>query len=146
MRSRLFIIVTTLLLGCQSHYVSRGDVEGLVASYERQVAARIGNALERRVTVEEARHVVFDEIDRAIQTVQTRSASKAEGRAELEILTRERKRRSAKFDTFLSRSRSGDELWLYRTSVTADQRGGESGLAFVRDGAVVEHMGVMILD
>jgi predicted small secreted protein len=77
---------------------------------------RIENALERRVTVEEARHKWL------------------------------RDGLSSRLESFLSGAQEGDELWLYRTYVTTDRRGGETGLALVRGGRVVNHVVHLIID
>ena len=127
------IVCAVLLIGCQSPSGSHSE------------AVRIADALKQRLTPEEARHILLDDIDRAIQAAQKRSATH-EADTEAAVLSRQRQRLSARFDSFLSRSRTGDEVWDYRTYVTADQRGGESGFALVRAGRVVEHMGVMIYD
>ena len=128
------IVCAVLLVGCQSPPGPHDE------------AVRIADALKRRVTPDEARHILFDDIDRAIQAAQGHSATHEDARTEVAVLSRQRQRLSSRFDSFVSRSRPGDALWEYRTYVTADHRGGESGFALVRDGRVVEHMGVMIYD
>jgi hypothetical protein len=134
MRTCFPIVCAFLLVGCQS---PQGP---------HDKTARIADALERRITADEARHILLDVIDREIRAAQTRSATDEDARIVVTGLSRYRQRLSSKFDSFLGRSRPGDELWGYRTFATADHRGGESGFALVRDGRVVEHMGVMIFD
>ena len=51
-----------------------------------------------------------------------------------------RNSRSSHLDAFLKRLREGDELWYYRTYAWENQRGGEGGIAIVRNGKVVDHM------
>ncbi len=134
MRLCFAIICAVLLVGCKSQHDSHDET------------VRVANALERRITPDEARHILFDHIDRAMHAAQMHSASNEDARLELAILSQRRQRLGSKFDSFLGRSRTGDEIWDYRTYATADRRGGESGFAIVRDGRVVEHMGIMIYD
>lgn len=89
--------------------------------------------------------MLLADIERAIQTTQTRDSSPDDSRKELEILTKQWQRLSSRLESLLSRSRKGDQLWLYRTGVR-DRRGGKEGFALVRNGRVVEHMGVIIFD
>ena len=102
----------------------------------------IENSLERRVTYEEARHIALDGSDWDMKAAADHNAS----HRELEILRDDRQRASSKLEAFLSQSREGDELWLYRTYVTVDRRRGEKGLALIRGGRVVQHIGLIIFD
>lgn len=132
MRLHVAIVCAVLLVGCQSPNSIDVDI------------ARIASWLERRITHGEARHIFHDDFERAV--AQARAANHEDSRAELEVLAKQRQRRISKLESFLSRSRRGDELWVYRTCATADRRGGESGFVLVRDGRVVERLGVMIHD
>jgi hypothetical protein len=134
MRLCYAIICAVLLVGCQSPPGTHDET------------VRIALALKRRITPDEARHILFDDIDRAIQAAQTHLAAHEDVRTEVAILSSQRQRLSARFDSFFTHSRAGDELWDYRTYVTPEQRGGESGIALVREGIVVGHMKVMIYD
>ncbi len=134
MRFHFAIVCAVLLVGCQSPHGSRDDT------------ARIANALEKHITTDEARHILFDDIDGVAQRIQARASDNEESRAQLEILARQRQRLSSRLESLLSRSRKGDELWSYRTYATADRRGGENGFALIRDDRVVEHMEIMIHD
>jgi hypothetical protein len=120
-----------LLVGCQSPQSPRDDD-----------TARIASSLERCITNEEARRMILNDIDLGIQGKQ----AQAPDPRELVILAKNRKAISSRLESFLARSRSGDQLWVYRTYVAADWRGGESGLALVRAGTVVEHMRFIIYD
>jgi hypothetical protein len=133
-RFHVAIICTVLFAGCQSPNGSHDD------------AARIANALEKQITIEEARHILFDDIDRAMQAVQARATDTEDSRTELKILAGHRRMLNSRLESLLSRSRNGDALWSYRTYVTADRRGGESGFALIRDGRVIEHMEIVIID
>jgi len=134
MRFHVAIVCAVLFVGCQSPQGSHDDT------------ARIANALEKHITTEEARHILFDDIDRATQRVRARATDNEDSRTELEIWAKQRRRLSSSLESLLSRSREGDELWSYRTYVTADRRGGESGFALIRDGRIIEHMEIMIYD
>jgi len=129
-RFLIAIVCTVLVIGCESPQSSRDD------------NASIASSLEKPITNEEARHILFDDIDRSIRVAQTQASDQAE----LEILVKHRQKLSSSLESFLSRVRAGDQLWLYRIYATSDRRGGESGFALLRDGAVVGHMGVMIHD
>ncbi|MBA4148959.1 MAG: hypothetical protein H0X66_12655 [Verrucomicrobia bacterium] len=126
------VVCAILIAGCQSPRTSR------------DAAVRIASSLERRVTDAEARHILVDHIEHAIHAA--RAANHKDSSIEVEILSKKRHQLTARFDSFLSRSSSDDQLWAYRTYATPDQRGGESGFALVRGGRVVEYMGVMIYD
>jgi hypothetical protein len=130
MRLHVAIVLTFVVVGCQS------------PSASRHANACIAKSLEKRIGDEEARHIAFDDIDRTMRAAQSNGSDFAE----LEVLARHRKSLYSKIEAFLSRFRGGDQLWVYRTHVTADRRGGESGFALVRDGAVVEHITLMIYD
>ena len=132
MRFVLVIVCATLLIGCHSPR-SSGDE-----------TAQIASSLERRVTDAEARHILLDDIERAMQAA--RSANHDDSHRELEVLDKKRQRLTSKFESFLSHFQKDDQLWVYRTYVTSDRRGGESGFALVRNGWIAEHMGVMIYD
>lgn len=104
---------------------------------------RIADALERRVTEAEARDILLGPIDRSIEAA---PPNDNDGSRLVESLIRLRQTLSARLDAFLSGSREGDQLWFYRTYVTVDRRGGESGFALVRDGRVVGHLTALIYD
>jgi hypothetical protein len=127
MRRYFGMLCAVLVVGCQSP----------TRSYEALAAS-----LTRRITPDEARHILFDLIDRDIQAAEAHDAS----RTELAVLSEQRQLLSSRFDSFLRHSRAGDELWDYRTYVTADHRGGNSGFALLRDGRVVEQMVFLIHD
>ena len=134
MRLCLPIVCAVLLAGCQSQPCSHDE------------SVRIAGALKTRITPDEVRHILFDDIDRAIQTAKTDLTTHEDVRTEVVMLSRQRRRLSSRFDSFLGHSRSGDELWDYRTYVTPERRGGESGFALVREGKVVGHMKVRVYD
>jgi hypothetical protein len=131
MRRYVTILCAVLVVGCQSPKRSHNG---------------IADSLKSRMTPDEARQIIFDHIDQAIKVAQTRSAADEDVRTELAVLSKHRQRLSSEFHSFLIRSRAGDELWDYRTYVTADHRGGERGFALVRDGRVVEHMEIITYD
>lgn len=132
MRLLAAISCVMLLLGCHS------------VETRRREADRITSALEKRITVEQARHIVLDVYDHAIQTADNDRTPGA--RAESETLAKKRQRLNSRLETFLGCYRPGDELWSYRTYVTPDRHGGERGLAILRAGVVIEHMGLMVYD
>lgn len=99
-----------------------------------------------RLTAEEARQILFNDIDRVMETLQVRAADNEDCRAELKILARHRQRQSSSLESLLSQSHKSDQIWHYRTYVTADRRGGESGIALVRNGKVIGQMQIMIFD
>ena len=134
MRFHFVIVSAVLLVGCQSPNESR------------DTTTRIAESLARQITAEEARRIILDRFDPDIQAAQARSATDEDSRLELEVLTRGRRRKISGLESFLSRRQNGDELWTYRTYVTADRRGGESGFALVRNRRVVEHMGDITYD
>ncbi len=115
-------VCAVLIVGCQSPRHSRHE------------NVRIADSLERQITADEARHILFDDIDRDIEAAQARPAAEEGVGDVVTDLSQVRQGLSSRFDSFLERSREGDELWMYRTHVTADRRGGESGFALVRKG------------
>jgi hypothetical protein len=125
MRFVVAILCAVLIVGCQSPQDSHGDVAAIAAS------------LQRRVTEEEARHIVLGYVEDRTQKLQERAASDEDSRVELEVLDKKRQRSISRLEAFLSGSRKGDELWTYRTATRPCQ---ESGLALVSAGRVVEHM------
>jgi hypothetical protein len=56
-----------------------------------------------------------------------------------------RNSRGSDLDSFLQRFREGDELWYYRTYVW-ENRGGEGGIAILRNGRVVDNMPFLTFD
>jgi hypothetical protein len=141
MRYLIAIVGMTLLLGCQSLYSSRDDPAGLAASFERCVTAHIADSLERRITEEEARHILLDPFERDMRKLQEPAASGANSRLEWDPLNKGRQRWNSKLEVFLAHSRTGDQLWTY---VTADPPCRESGFALVRGGRVVERLLLLI--
>lgn len=131
MRDNVLICCLVLLLGCQTP-------EGV------RERAWIMGGLEKRVTPDEARLVAFRHIDTAIK--QDLALNTDGGREEAETLAKLRQNQNSKLDWFLGRCRDGDEIWTYRYYLTPDRRGGESGLAILRKGVIVEHKVMLIYD
>jgi hypothetical protein len=52
----------------------------------------------------------------------------------------------SKLEKFFLLRRPDDELWTYRTFVTADLRGGQSGLALIRRGKTAAHLPLLTYD
>jgi hypothetical protein len=142
MRCLVIITGTWLLIGCQSQHASRDDAGGLADSYQRHAVIRIEDSLERRVTVEEARHMALDSIDHTIQVAK----NEASDQKLPDHLARNRELMSSRLESFLARLHEGDQLWSYRAYDTVDRRGGESGFAIVREGKVVEYVGFVVYD
>jgi len=86
------------------------------------------------------------DFDQEIAAMQSRATTNESYRVGVESLAKTRDECSAKLDSFLSHSRKGDELWFYKTTVTADGRGGTYGIAIVRDHKVVRPMQFFIID
>jgi hypothetical protein len=128
MRFYFATFCVVLILGCRG---SRDD------------AGVIARSLEKRITREEARHMVLDELDTLMRDAKGRVAAQG-NTAEQEIVTGMRTDFSAELEAFLSHLGSGDELWLYRTPGKAKHRGAETGFARLSGGKVVEHMMVRV--
>ena len=119
-------------LGCRSSQLSQ------------QEAAHISNALEKQLTVVEARQIVLEDLDHQIQQAQTRAATNEASQEVLAVLTGLRTGRLSQFENFLSATRPGDSLWTYQTRATTDRGCRENGLAIVRADRVVRRFVVMI--
>jgi hypothetical protein len=112
---------------------------------------RVARWLEARISPEGARHWLLDNIDHMTQTIQKRTeiataaADRDDYQGELDVLARTHEKLSLALESFLSGCLEGDELWTYRTFATAD-RGGEGGIAIVRDGKVIQHKVFVVYD
>lgn len=131
MRLHLLIVCVALLAGCRS------------AHDGSDAPSNIAGSLERQITTEEAQRIIRSYLDSAIQAAQARSTTNADSRDELRILESQQQRSLSKLESLLSHMKSGDELWSY---LTAGPRCRESGFALVRDGHVVQSIGMMIYD
>jgi hypothetical protein len=104
-------------------------------------------SLERRINREEAQAFVLADTDRAVQLAQAQRATtnSAEAQSELKILAAHRHDLTSRLESFLADSSPSDELWVYRTHTSAG-RGGESGLALLRNGRIIDHLTIAICD
>jgi hypothetical protein len=93
--------------------------------------------------VEEAQRIACSYFEFGIQAGRASSVTNADSREELEILESLQQRSLSKLESLLSHKKSGDELWTY---LTAGPGCHESGFAVVRDGNVVQSIGMMIYD
>jgi hypothetical protein len=131
MRLHLLIVCFALLVGCRSAHDSRDASAGIAAS------------LERQITVEEAKRIACSYFEFGIQAARASSVTNAASRDEFQILESLQQRSLSKLESFLSHQKSGDELWTY---LTAGPGCHESGFALVRNGNVVQSIGMMIYD
>src|SRR5581483_11818179 len=99
----VFTLCAILFLGCGSPHVPTSD------------SAHLGSFVEKRITLEEARHLLLNDLERALSKAQVSSAFKNGNPAEVGILLKERARLSSHLESFLAHSRKGDQLWTYRT-------------------------------
>jgi hypothetical protein len=131
MRLNVLIICVALFVGCHSAHNSRGASDGIAES------------LERQITVEEAQRIVCSYLEFGIQAARASSATNVDSRDELRVLESMQQRSLSQLESLLSYKKSGDELWTY---LTAGPGCRESGFALVRDGNVVQSIGIMIYD
>lgn len=103
------------------------------------------DSLERRITREEAQAFVLADTDRAVQLAQAHTTNSAEAQSELKILVAHRHDLTSRLESFLAGSSPSDQLWFYRTQTSAG-RGGDSGLALLRNGKIVDHLTIAICD
>ena len=150
MRYLVLIAGTMLFVGCGTQSFTRDDAAGIGDLAQRRVKAQIeqyhveiGNSLETRTTIEDAPYQLLPGVLRDGQSPAGTAADNHGTRAELDFIL---KRLRSQLEPLWSRVLPGDELWVYRAYLTADKRGGERGVAIVRNGRVVDHMGIFIID
>lgn len=134
LRLNVVLAFTLVFAGCQSYHDTSNNI------------ARIAKSLERHISAQEARHIVLDYTEGAVKAARANTANPEESRQELEILTKNREQCSSRLESFLSRLRKGDELWVYRTYVSPGRPCGEMGFARVRRGKVVAYLRSIIFD
>lgn len=106
----------------------------------------IAEALKQPISKDQAVALLVADLDRSIREFEARIVASTNSNDEIRVLTAMRQKRVTELDRLLLLSNSGDELWEYQTYAASGQRGGEMGIALVRNGEVVERMVVLIVD